>query len=157
MSKHHQRSEKIVIALYDSYINAIRNSIGSKIFKNYYAYVNGKKRDILRDGNLSCAVYVSSILLLFGLTDRIHTTVKDTVFSLHKYGWSKINRSRIGAILVWEAKKFPNGETHKHIGFYIGKGQAISNSSKLKSPIVHNWTYNNKRPIENIFWNRRFL
>ena len=59
------KKQKVVPILIDSYIAIIKNSVGSQLFRNLYAKVNGKKIDITENGKLSCAFYVSSVLLLF--------------------------------------------------------------------------------------------
>ncbi len=148
------------MSLKESYIKAIKNSVGSDLFRNLYAYVNGKKKDILGDGTLSCAAFASSILYLFKLTAGIHATVKGTAADLESSGWTKIKKPREGAVLVWEAKKFGSGETHGHIGFYIEKNKAISNSLNKRHPILHHWTIESKngrpvRKIKQIFWNKK--
>lgn len=149
------KGEKLKVALYDSYITAIKNSVGSKLFKNMYVNLNGKKKDIARDGDLSCDIYVSSILLPFGLVDKICATVDGCVSRVTKHGWYEIKEPQIGSVLVWEAKKFKSGETHKHIGFYIGNNKAISNRPEKKSPGIHNWTFNKKRKVIKVLWNDR--
>jgi hypothetical protein len=148
------------IVLNESYIKTIKNSVGSNLFRNLYALVNGRKKDILGNGLLSCAVYASSILYLFKLITDVHATVQKTVADLKKSGWKEIKKPREGAILIWKAQEFGNGETHKHIGFYIGKNKAISNSSKKHRPILHHWTFGMKngqpvRKVEQIFWNKK--
>lgn len=150
----------VKVILKESYIKAIKNSVGSNLFRNLYVYVNGKKKDILEGGTLSCAAFTSSILYLFKLITDIHATVKGTVADLIKSGWTKIKKPREGAVLVWEAKKFGSGEAHKHMGFYIGKNKAISNHFKKCHPILHHWTFGTKngRPVhkaEQIFWNKK--
>ena len=168
----------VKVILKESYIKAIMNSVGSNLFRNLFASVNGKKKDILEDGALSCAAYVSSILYLFKLIADTHATVKGTVADLVKSGWTKTKKPREGAVLVWEAKEFGNSGAHKHIGFYIGKNKAISNSFKKYHPISHHWTFGihpiksgkagtakqlfdrvkNGRPVrkvEQIFWNKK--
>ena len=69
----------VQIILYDSYLHAIKNSVGSNLFRNLYAYVDGKKMDILENGNLSCANFVSSILYSYKLIGGKHATVDGTV------------------------------------------------------------------------------
>ena len=54
----------------------IENSIGTKLFRNNYFFINGKSKDLLRNGELSCAFYVSSILYLLKLIKDVHTTSK---------------------------------------------------------------------------------
>ncbi len=145
----------------DSYLKTIENSIGSKLFRNlYFKSKNpGKKIDVLQNGNLSCAVFVSWILKNFYFIKELHTTFDGTIRDLKKSGWQKIKKPRIGAVLVWEAKKGANG-WHKHNGFYIGKNLAISNSSKFKIPIKHHWTYGpkndkNYRRVIEIWWHKK--
>lgn len=148
------------VILNESYIKTIRNSVGSNLFRNLYAHVNGKKKDVLRDGVLSCATFVSSILHLFKLIAEVHATVDGTVTDLKKSGWRKIKKPREGAVIVWGAQRFGNNETHKHIGFYIAQKRAASNSYKKRQPVLHHWTFGikNSRPVrkvEQIFWNKK--
>lgn len=132
----------------------IKNSVGSKLFRNFYVKNKGKKIDVLRNGELSCAFYVSSILYLFKLIKDTHATVDKTVKDLQESGWKIIKRPKVGSIIVWEKMDFGGGDIHKHIGFYIGKGRAISNNYKLGYPTEHKWIFP-KRKVEMIFWNPR--
>jgi len=154
------KKQKVIPILFDTYIAVIKNSVGSKIFRNSYAKINNKKTDILQNGNLSCAFFISSILVLFKLIKEIHGTVDETVRDLEQSGWQKITKPKIGSVIVWEKIDFGNKDFHKHIGFYIGNNKAISNSSKWKYPTIHRWTYGIKenrpvRKIEAIFWNKK--
>jgi hypothetical protein len=146
--------------VFDTYLALIRNSVGSKLFRNAFFLVNGKKQDILRNGNLSCAIYVSSILRLVNLISETHATVKGTVEAMRRAGWRQTNKLRIGSIVVWETETFKSGEAHGHIGFYIGNNKAVSNSSKGRSPVVHHWKFGLKRgkserEIKAAYWNRK--
>ncbi len=148
----------IKILLSDNYTTTIRNSVGSKLFKNLWAEVDGEKKDILVDGDLSCAQFVSGILYLFKLITDRHATVDGTVKDLEQSNWTKITSPKKGCILVWENILYPDGQEHKHIGFYIGDGLAISNSPADKSPQTHHWTYGEKteksyRKITAMYWN----
>jgi len=146
--------EQVKIALFDTYIQVIRNSIGANLFKNFYAYFSGVRKDIAQNGELSCDLYVSGILTLFGLIDRIYGTVDGCGKALEQRGWYGVKKPRIGAVIVWGPKKFrKSGEIHKHIGFYIGSSQAISNDTKKRYPAVHHWTYRGSRKVEKILWN----
>jgi len=173
----------VKIILNESYIKTIKNSLGSSLFRNLYAYVDGKKTDILRNGRLSCANFVSTILYRFKLIKDIHTTVEGTVKDLKESGWKKIKKPRPGAILVWEPQEVDDKIywRHDHIGFYIGKNKAISTSYKSSNkgqPTLHHWTFGtyptkstkaettkrlfdktkNGRPVrkvEQIFWNKK--
>lgn len=116
-----------------NFLMSIRNSIGSQLFRNY---LNEKDQDVLKNGDLSCAYFVSSILLLHQLIDRPHFTVSGTIFSMKKFGWYQIKKLRVGCIIIWEPIK-QNGKEHKHIGVYVGEQQAISNRSSLGMPGEH--------------------
>ncbi len=145
----------------DTYLALVRNSVGSRLFRNAFFVIGGRKRDVLRDGNLSCAMYVSSILLLLKLISATHTTVKGTMEDMVKSGWMPISRPRVGCVLIWETKTFrASGESHRHIGFYVGGNKAVSNSSKKGYPVTHHWTFGRsgtrpRRRIEVMYWNSR--
>jgi hypothetical protein len=148
---------KLQPLLFDTYFALIKNSVGSSLFRNAFYRIDGKKLDILRNGDLSCAIFVSSILRLLDLIPETHTTVKGTEVAMRRAGWHIIKKPVPGSILVWAPKTFKNGETHRHIGFYLGNRKAISNSSKKRCPFVHDWTFGlvrgkPKRKIETIYW-----
>ncbi|MBI2612771.1 hypothetical protein HYW59_03090 [Candidatus Kaiserbacteria bacterium] len=138
--------------LFETYLAAIRNSVGARIFRTYYARVGRKRVDILRSGELSCAFHVSSILAMFKFIRRSHGTVDGTVRALEAAGWKKVRAPRVGAVLVWEEKKFKDGSKHRHIGFYVPKDRAVSNSFKRGHPVLHHWTFKGKRNVEVILW-----
>ncbi len=120
--------------------------MGSNLFRNAFFRIQGKKEDVLRDGDLSCAVYASSLLRLMNLIPETHTTAKGTLEDMEKAGWHRIKKPKIGSVLVWQAKTFKkSGETHGHIGFFIGNAKAISNNSKKRHPAVHHWLYGMKQ------------
>lgn len=124
------------------------------MFKNFYATINGKKKDIMRNGDLSCAFFVvSSILSLFKLIKGRHGTIQSTIEDLRKSGWKTIPKPKAGSVFVLEKVIFENGEVSKHIGFYIGKNTAISTNSTTECIYAHHFTFNGKRKIEMIFWN----
>ncbi|MFN7088460.1 MAG: hypothetical protein ACK4NX_01380 [Candidatus Paceibacteria bacterium] len=157
--KRFNKEEGLIFLLKDSYLKMIENSVGSRLFKNLYFKRRGKQIDVLRNGKLSCAVFVSWILRNFYLIKDIHTTVNGTREDLKKSGWRKIDKPKIGSVLVWEEKKFKDGG-HKHIGFYIDKKVAISNGSKKGLPQKHHWTFGVKngkpiRPVTEIWWHRK--
>lgn len=140
---------EIKLLKHDSYLKMIRNSVGTKMFRNFYLENNGKKIDATRNGNLSCAFFVSNILLIFGLISEGHATVEGTIKDMEKSGWKKILIEEIkpGDVIVWEKQKSINGKLHYHNGFYIGNKKAISNDSKKGMPVIHSWDYNGKRKI----------
>lgn len=145
--------------LKESYLKAIENGVGSKLFRNLYFEIKDKKTDILKNGRLSCAVFVSWILKNFDLTKGGHATVDGTIKDLKKSGWRKIKKTKTGAVIIWEEKNYSYGP-HKHIGFFIGNNKAISNSYKLKTPVKHHWTFGVKngkpvRKVEEIWWHSK--
>lgn len=148
-----KNKQKVTPLMFDTYLAVIQNSIGSKLFRNFYAKVNDKRGDIMRNGELSCAFYVSSILALFKLIKEVHGTIDSTVKDLKKSGWKEIGKPKIGSVLVWEKIDFGSNNIHKHIGFFIGGNKAISNSCKLGYPTEHHWTFGAKRKIEMVLWN----
>lgn len=135
--------------IFKTYLKTINNSPGSKMFRNLYVQNNGQIKDVVENGKLSCAFFVTSILKLFGLIKSIHATVENTIEDLKKFNWKKVNIKslRAGDILVWEKEKTGNNSDHSHIGFYIGKDKAISNSTYKKVPVKHPFDFKKKRKI----------
>lgn len=141
-----------------NYLMSIRNSVESQIFRNLFVIDDtGNERDILENGSLSCAFFVSSILSIFRLIDGPHTTVDTTILKMVEYGWKEVTFELIspGDVLVWEAKESnEQGDirsSHRHIGFSIGNNEAVSNSSKYRHPVIHSMDYEGTRKIEHIF------
>jgi hypothetical protein len=130
-------------------LKLIENSVGTKLFRNNYFFVDDKSKDLLRNGELSCAFYVSSILYLLKLIKDIHTTVQGTIKDLKYSGWYKIEKPNKGAVILYEAGK--NG--HYHLGFYWDKNKAISNVSLKKSPNFHELNYQGRKILEFYFHN----
>lgn len=144
----------IKLLIFDSYMSAIKASEGSTFFRHLYARIDGRKRDLTKSGGLSCALFVSSILIMFGLIKTRHVTVAGTLKDMRKNGWKEIKKPRPGAVLVWEKTR-----GHEHMGFYIGPARAISNNSLKKVPATHHWTFGMRagepiRKIESIWWHK---
>ena len=147
------KTPKVIPMVFDTYIAVTKNSVDSKMFRNFYAKVDGKKKDIMRNGDLSCAFFVSSVLVLFKLIKDGHGTVNSTVEDMKKSGWKVISKPKIGSVIVWEKIVFENGESNKHIGFYVGNDMAISTNSNTGVIYSHHYTFDGKRKIESVFWN----
>ncbi len=141
--------------LLDSYLAVIKNSVGSRMFRNLYASVAGVTTDVSRDGQLSCAFFVSSVLTMLALAKSSHATVTSTIRDLRESGWQEVPINGAeplpGSVLVWEKIDFGDNNLHGHIGFYIGNGTAISNDETTGVPAAHPWL-SPKRKIEFIFW-----
>ena len=146
--------------IFKTYISVIKNGVGSRSFSNFYVSDKRKKIDVTENGRLSCAWFASAVLSLFSFIKAPHLTVKSVEKDLLKSGWYGVKKPKIGSVLIWEAVDFGKGDFHRHVGFYIGGGKAISNSSKLRYPVVHNWKFvdakNKKgRRVEQILWYKK--
>ncbi len=139
---------KFKILNYQNYLETIKASRGCKMFRRFYVLEDGKKRDILKNGKLSCARYVSSILKLFDLISETHATVSGTTKDMLKNGWKPTGKLVPGNVLIWEEKTTSSNEKHLHNGFYIGDEKAISNSSKEDIPVAHHFTYGKNKKNE---------
>ncbi len=142
----------------DTYLAVIKNSVGSKSFRNFYVIDGGKKIDITENGNLSCAWFASVVLSLFGLIDGPHLTVNRVERELKKSGWRKISKPKLGAIIIWDSVGSGKKMLRRHVGFYIGNNKTVSNDSKRGYPIIHDWKFRKAkssggREIEAILWN----
>ena len=144
----------------ENFLLCVQNSIGTQIFRSY---LDKDGNDVLKNGDLSCAYFLSSILLLHGLIDRAHFTVPGTLFAMENSGWYTIKTLKKGCIVVW-GSVHQNGADHKHLGVYIGDQQAISNRSSLGMPGEHPLHYSgldkdgnkHKAPILKLYWHSAF-
>ena len=134
---------------FKNYMAMIGNSLKTKMFRNFYLNVNGEEKDILENGRLSCAVFVSSVLILQGLIQGPprgpHAIVKSLVKNMEDASWKKIKKPRPGAVLIWEPMKIGERVTD-HVGFFWDNVSAISNNSEWGTPQIHHWTYGVKGP-----------
>jgi len=151
---------RVTLLIKESYLETIRNSINSHMFKTLWANVDGKKEDIIDNGRRSCGVFTSGILIWFGLIHKRHATISGTLKDMKNSGWFEIFKPKIGCMLHWE-KQNGNGESNEHIGFYMGDDMAISTSTTERTPIEHHWTYgveNNKpkRKVIKMYWHPKF-
>jgi len=147
--------------LFETYLAMINNAVGSQMFKNGYVEIDGVKTDVLKDGELSCAIFVSSILSIFNLIDEPHATVKSTVKKMEEAGWQKTEELKPGCVLVWGEVDFGAGDLHSHIGFYVGNNEAVSNNFKTKAIAKHHFKYEGsdlgERPITAIYTHPKFM
>lgn len=135
----------------ETYLALIKNSLDSHLWKEMYASVNGIRQDIMRNGDLSCAFFVSSILKLCDLVPQLSVTVHGLVKQLETLGWPQVSETTPGDILIWETIIDERGEKHSHVGFFIGDDQAISNNAKLGCPQEHHWTFDDSRKVTAIY------
>ena len=145
---------EIKILAKENYLTAIQNSVGTNIFRNLYAEVGSERKDLLNDGELSCALFTSSLLYLFKMITSVHATVTSTVKDLENFGWFEIPETKKGAVIVWKKKDLGDGDPHPHIGFSLGGTRAISNNKTEGTPIEHALDFRG-REIEKILWNTK--
>ena len=155
------RMKKIQPLLFDNYLAVIQGAPGSRMFRKFYALVNGKKKEVSEDGNLSCGWFAAFILKYFDLIRQPHMTVDGTLRDMEASGWKKIKKLKIGCILLWSTQDDKRSKAysfgHRHMGFYVGKDKAVSNLSSKGVPGQHHWTFGiNKgkpaRRVEAVFW-----
>jgi len=152
--KNRKKAIKVEPLIFDTYLAAVKNSRGVKLFRDNFALISGKRKNITEGGRISCAFFVSSILLIFCLVKKMHVTVDGTIKDMEESGWKKIKKPKPGAVLVWEAQKFSD-VFHKHLGFYLGEGKAISNNYKKRFPDIHDWKFAGARKLESIWWHNK--
>ena len=148
---------KSVLLLHESYLAVLQRVDGTRMFQRLWFRFGTKKMDIVRGGELSCALFVSSILHQFYLLPEVHATVLGTVADMKKNGWKKIRSVRPGAVLRWAAVQYPDRTAHEHIGFALSKTTAVSNSTSKKVPHRHHISYGARgsqsyRPVTEIWW-----
>ena len=129
--------KEVKLRIFDTYLAVIENSCGTKMFKNLYADINGVRTDITNEGDLSCAYFVSTVLLMFDSIERIHATVRSTVVDMENSGWVVTDEPIVGDVIVWNEKECRDGSRHSHIGFFVGQNKAISNNKDLGCPTKH--------------------
>lgn len=127
-----------------SLIKMIENSIGSKAYNNFYVLdkSTGEEIDVLENGRLSCACFVSSILTIYGLIDCPHSTVQTVTNCLTtEYGWEETDEITPGNVVIWEKASCEEEVNNEHIGFVLNENEAISTSSSKREVIRHHITY----------------
>ena len=129
----------------ETYLAMIKNSVGSRLFNSLYVRFkdSGVEKDVLNDGELSCAFFVSGILVLGGWGTRLHATVKTLREKLPEYGWEQveINTIQSGDIVIWENVEFEDGTGNEHIGFALNEEEAVSTSFKKHEIVKHHITF----------------
>ncbi len=156
----------MLINRYKSYMEMIKNSVGTRMFKSLIADVDGEQQDILEGGVLSCAKFVSSLLYLNKLIDDVHAMTPSLVKNMERNGWIKIKDDdlRPGAVVVWKARPYPDGSQVPHIGFVIENGEVISTSPVKGEVVRHPINYlksrddisDGKREVESVYWHPKF-
>ena len=128
----------------ESFLAMIRNAVGANVYRTLYIRDERGKRDVLEDGDLSCAYFASSVLHQFKLIESPHATVAGTVRDLEASGWQKVETPQAGDVLVWEKQEQGRSGAHTHIGFSVGGERAVSNDSFARVPQEHHLTFGEK-------------
>jgi hypothetical protein len=134
----------VEINISKTFLTIAKNSIGTKMFQNFYGTINGKPKDLVKNGNLSCAFFISTLLHFFKLINDPHLTVAGLLKDMEASNWQKVRHAKIGDILIWEPVDFGSGINHAHVGIFVGQNKAISNNSKTGKPVRHHFTFGTK-------------
>lgn len=139
--------ERLVFARRETLFSTMNRGIGSKMFRNCWCYnEKGELVDVCDNGNLSCAFYVSRILLWHGLVRIPCVRVEQLEKELLSCGWYEVgvrNPDEIarGSVIIWGPKQGSDGKMHRHAGFYLGDRCAVSHDSlphvDIRAPSYH--------------------
>jgi hypothetical protein len=144
------------LSLFDTYLAQIKGSVGSNQYRKLFVTRPEGVHEVIENGDLACAYFVSAILTLCNLMrDGVHTTVTATITDLEASGWKLSPKLKVGSVVIWKPKLCTDGLQHRHIGFYIGGKMAVSNVAKLRTPAVHHVTYQGTRQIEAIYFHHK--
>ncbi len=127
------------------YKKYILKNIGSDEYRNHFISKDNVLLDVLQDGRFACAKFVSEVLKKFRMINVVHATVKSAQKDMMAFGWKEIELRDIkrGDVIVWER----NARGNLHIGFYVGRYRAVSNSSSKRVIWKHHYKYRGKRKI----------
>jgi hypothetical protein len=136
---------------FKSYLKMIENSVGSNMFRNFYATTPSRGEfDAFNDGEYSCAFFVTAVLVIFKKISGFHGLVSSAVEDLKKSGWQEVKNIKAGDVLVWEHTAI-GGESVPHIGFAIGNGRAVSTSWRQRCVAEHDVNFGEEnRKIEKV-------
>ena len=143
---------KLEICTRETYLKNIEDSVGSEQFRSLFAQrEGGEVKDILEDGNLSCAYFVSSVLCLFDMIDKKRATVRSLkIFVESDERWDKVSLAEVepGDLVFYTGREFTPGNTHAHVGFVINNHEAVSTSDQTKAVAKHPLKYH---PVESVW------
>ena len=144
--------KKPVFELKKTLVSTVNGSVGSKMFRKCHFNIRNKSTEVLDNGDLACAFYVSTILIMFSLIKELHTTVLALEKDMIDSGWKRIENPRVGSVIIYGPKTYESGKIHRHLGFFVGAGKVVDNSSEKKMPVKRKWNY---RKVESIWWHNK--
>jgi hypothetical protein len=127
---------------WETYLKMVENSEGSRLFNSVIVEQGGQKVDLLNDGELSCATFVSNILYL----NHFLSVQKTSVDSLEKVMLESLDfevispadyEPQVGDVVFWEKIIGEDGVAHRHVGLVLNEQEAISTSSASHQAIRH--------------------
>ena len=126
-----------------SFLAMIENSVGSRQYQSLYFFVDGVSTDILNGGDVSCAVYVSHILMSFKLTSDYRAFSDKVIEDIIKFGWERTDNPHPGCVVYWGKMKHDDGSAskHNHVGFFIDTETAISSTHLTHEVSRHHITF----------------
>lgn len=143
--------QNIEVLKKETYIKLLENSPGTRMFNSAFVrFVDtGEKKDILNDGEFSCAFFVTSVLTQFGILEEPSATVATTKKKLLEKGWKTITDIPItGDVVFWEEKTFADRSKNTHVGFAVSSTEAVSTSYKEKMVVRHDITFGDTRKVD---------
>lgn len=152
--------EKPEILRRETFIKMVENSVGTRLFNSIIAKRGEETIDILADGDLSCATFVSNILYLNHFLDNQRVVVgsleKDLASSSNFKEISPENYlPETGDVILWGVIVGQDGVAHKHFGFALNNEEAVSTTgishSAIRHPLYKKPDTDIDRSIERIF------
>ena len=137
----------------DTFLKMLENSAGSRMFNSLFVRFkdSNEKKDVLNDGEFSCAFFVSGILYMFEMTKKPVSTVKNLKEQIETSEmWNKVEEGDVqeGDLVFWQKVKFEDGSENAHVGFAVSGAEAISTDYKLKAVNRH---LISARPIDQVY------
>jgi hypothetical protein len=146
-----------------TYLSRIMGSVDSNLWRSFWIEdQDGQEVDLIRNGDLSCALHISGVLL--NLNPRSGSKAKfvsgpmTKVDQLHQdllaNGWEELKFNGVesvqsGDVIFWEELRGYNGREaggpHGHCGFYIGEEKAISVIPRTGNPQIHDYLYRDQK------------
>lgn len=146
---------------FETFLKAAEHAPGTGIFRSLIVKneETGEVLDILKDGEYSCAFFISGLLALCKFLPEPCTTVASLEKQLTESEWIKIDseKTKKGNIIIWEEIVFEDGSRNRHAGIAVSETEAVSTSYQTRVIVRHHITFGTntndepKRRIESVF------